>query len=298
MRLTRRAFIGSGAVAAAGGAAVVTAGQRPRGRRWLHSIGLIEGPDLAPPDVPANVRWRSLSSTHVGGDVRWGMFTPDDPQALLLCLHGRGASHRYAFESIGVERFTVAAGLPWAVVAPDGGSSSYWHPRKSGIDPQAMLVEELLPAIEDEIGRRLPTLLLGWSMGGYGALLAATERPDLFSAVVASSPAIWPSFKSSAPGAFDDADDFREHDLTRRLPALAQVPFRIDCGEDDPFAPNLRRFEVRLESDRVHFHEGFHDAPTWRSFIPHQLRFLRAALGVATRRLSGPEPKGQTPART
>ena len=43
----------------------------------------------------------------------------------------------------------------------------------------------------------LPTdklAVMGISMGGYGALLAASEAPKRFLAAVASSPAFWDSF--------------------------------------------------------------------------------------------------------
>lgn len=53
---------------------------------------------------------------------------------------------------------------------------------------------------------------------------------------------------------------------------------RIDCGEDDPFVSNVRAFTRRLGSAEVHFAPGFHDAATWRSFVPGQLEFLRTAL--------------------
>lgn len=115
-------------------------------------------------------------------------------------------------------------------------------------------------------------------MGGYGALLAATHRPGDIRAVAAASPAIWPSFHHAAPGAFDDPDDFQDHNLDTRLAALKELPVRIDCGEDDPFVSNVRAFTRRLGSAEVHFAPGFHDAATWRSFVPGQLEFLRTAL--------------------
>ena len=275
MRLSRRSALGVGVVAA-GGAAAIGVGQRSRGRRWLHNVGLVDGPDLPPPTADVPVQWNTLSSAHMHGEVSWGMSLPDDPQAILLCLHGRGASHRFAFDTMGIHRFVHDAGLPWATVAADGGAASYWH-RRTDVDPQAMLFDELLPIVTGRAGR-LPLAILGWSMGGYGALLAATRRPGDIRAVAAASPAIWPSFHAAAPGAFDDADDFENHNLDTRLAALRELPVRIDCGEDDPFISNVRAFTQRLGSAEVHFPAGFHDAATWRSFVPGQLEFLRTAV--------------------
>lgn len=157
MRLSRRSVLGAGVVAV-GGAAAVGVGQQSRGRRWLHSIGLVDGPDLPPPDVDVPVQWNTLSSEHMHGDVSWGMSLPDDPQAVLLCLHGRGASHRFAFDTMGVHRFVDDAGLQWAVVAADGGAASYWH-RRAAVDPQAMMFDELLPVVTRRAGR-LPLAVL------------------------------------------------------------------------------------------------------------------------------------------
>jgi enterochelin esterase-like enzyme len=260
----------------AGGGAAIAVGQQSRGRRWLHSAGLLDGPDLEAPEIETSVVWQTLPSRHMGRDVGVGLYEPDDPEVLLVCLHGRGASHRFAFESIGVDRFVAAAGLPWAVVSADGGDS-YWHPRRDGTDAQALVLEEVIPLVTSRTGS-LPMLLLGWSMGGYGALLAASEHPALFAGVAASSPAVWPRFDQAADGAFDDERDFERHDLFRRARELRAAGVRIDCGRDDPFAANIAALAREIAGATVRFKDGFHEAPTWRSFVPAQLTFLQHAL--------------------
>lgn len=274
--VTRRAALAGGMLVAGGGAAIAV-GQRSRGRRWLHSAGVIDGPDLEKPEIETSVVWHTLPSRHMGRDVDVGLYEPDaDPEALLVCLHGRGASHRFAFESIGVDRFVAAAGLRWAVVGADGGDS-YWHPRRDGTDAQALIVEEVIPFVTRRT-RSLPVLLLGWSMGGYGALLAASEHPALFDGVAVSSPAVWPRFDQAADGAFDDERDFERHDLFRRARELRAGEVRIDCGRDDPFAGNITALAREIAGATVRFKQGFHEASTWRSFVPAQLAFLHHAL--------------------
>ena len=266
--------MGTGVVAA-GGTAAAAAGNQPVARRWLHKAGLIDGPDARPPDVVAEVERFTLRSAHMPEAVGWAMYAPPDPQALILCLHGRGGTHRLAFNQIAVHRFVLGAGLPWAVVAVDGGSSSYWHRRADGRDPQTMIFEELLPMVEERTGA-LPLFLLGWSMGGYGALLAATDRPDRVAAVAASSPAVWRSFRDAAAGAFDDEDDFRRHDLFDRAGLLRGERLRLDCGRDDPFIGTVRSLAGEVPSATSHFGAGFHDSGTWRSFLSGQLAFFEA----------------------
>ncbi len=75
-----------------------------------------------------------------------------------------------------------------------------------------MLVHELLPRLERELGV-LPRAVMGWSMGGYGALLVAQRHPELWRAAVGVSPALFRAADEAAPGAFDDAADYRRNDV-------------------------------------------------------------------------------------
>jgi enterochelin esterase-like enzyme len=277
--ITRRTLLGGGAVAAAG-AGALAAGETERGRRWLHAAGVIKGSDLQPPDVDVAVDLHQLASNHMGGSVDWRITRPTagESEAVIICLHGRGATSASAFDGIGVHRFVAGANLPWAVVAVDGGDASYWHARSDGTDAQAMVFDELLPAVRAVVGADARLLLLGWSMGGYGALLAASDHAEQVTAVAAGSPAMWPSFGQAAPGAFDDVADFDRNDLFHRIAALRSLPVRIDCGDDDPFLPIDRQLAEQLPDAERAFGEGFHDDGFWRSRVPSQLSFFRRAL--------------------
>jgi len=270
--VTRRAALGVGAIAAAGAGAVAV-GESERGRRWLHTAGVVRGPDLAVPDVDVPVVTKTFTSGAARRRVQWSIAIPPrhDPTAVLVCLHGRNEDHAYAFSTIGLHRFVVDADRPWAVVSVDGGSSSYWHRRADGRDPQAMVFDELLPTVRQMIGD-LPVALVGWSMGGYGALLAGADRPEV-AAVAAASPALWRRFEQARPGAFDSATDFAEHDVFARRDRLRHVAVRIDCGSDDPFLATARELAVDIGASHA-FGAGFHDAAYWRSRVPAQLEHL------------------------
>ena len=99
-------------------------------------------------------------------------------------------------------------------------------------DSFAVVIDELIPAIDRELGV-LPRALLGWSMGGYGSLLAAEQFPSLFRAVCAASPALWLTAGESADGAFDSAEDYASHDVFANAAALLSLRVRVDCGTDD-----------------------------------------------------------------
>jgi len=66
-----------------------------------------------------------------------------------------------------------SGGRPLAMVTVDGGDG-YWNPHP-GDDPMAMVVHELIPRCQ-RLGLGRPphrVVVMGISMGGYGALLLA-----------------------------------------------------------------------------------------------------------------------------
>jgi enterochelin esterase-like enzyme len=240
-------------------------------------LGVADHPAPAPQPRPV-VERRTLTSAHLRGEVGYAVARPPLAGAgarvpVVYALHGRGADERFAVESIRFQDFLAAAGVAVAVVSPDGGPDSYWHPRRRGIDPLKMVVEELVPTIDAELGdgRRG---LLGWSMGGYGALLIGERHPDLFRAAALGSPALWRRFADSAPGAFDDELDFRAHDVFTATDRLDGVALRVDIGRDDPFLSGFRDLRRFRPDGTFHVGHGFHDSAFWRSVAPAQARFF------------------------
>ena len=78
----------------------------------------------------------------------------------------------WPFDRVHVERQVAQTGL--AVATVDGGNS-YWHARRSGVDPASIIVQELLPLLARKGLDTERIALMGWSMGGYGALLLASR---------------------------------------------------------------------------------------------------------------------------
>lgn len=234
-----------------------------------------------------NVESHGLQSKIMRRHVRWGLAMPTGKvDAAIMCLHGRDGSHAFTFDEIGVHDFVAADKLPWAVVSIDGGSNSYWHPRADDTDAQAMTFQELLPTVRERLGP-LPLLLLGWSMGGYGALLAASDHREEVTAVATASPAIWRSLSQSPAGAFDDAADFHRHDLFRRVASLRDLPVWIGCGDDDVFVDVASALADELARAEKMFGPGSHDVELWRSYVPTQLAFFRRSIGQVPGRQEG-----------
>ena len=174
------------------------------------------------------------------------------PLRPVIALHGKGSSAATVMEG-GVEQGlaqAVAAGLPpFAVVAVDGGGS-YWHKRASGEDCGAMVLNELIPMLG---GQGLDTSrvgFLGWSMGGYGALLLGGRLgPGRTAAICAVSPALWMSSGAAAPGAFDGAGRLR-----------GQLGLRDARAGVDPDPGGLRQQRSVLRRDQAVHRAAAHSA--------------------------------------
>jgi S-formylglutathione hydrolase FrmB len=217
-------------------------------------------------------------------------------RTLLVFLHGRHDPPRLSWlvpsrtgpESVLSDAFF--AGLarlgPQApvVVLLDGGGHSYYHDRRDG--PWGSMV--LREAIPDAL-RRFATdghvAIGGISMGGYGALHLASLDPRRFCAVGGHSAALWESPGATAPGAFDDADDYDRNDVfaAARRGALDHLPVWIDGGTNDPFHDADAAFAALLRSRGVHvqYHvwPGAHTGSYWRSHMASYLRFYAEACG-------------------
>jgi enterochelin esterase-like enzyme len=242
-----------------------------------------------PPHTGATLVDRAFHSRVLGQAVNYSLALPPDvavgtPLPVAFCLPGRGATARSVTEGMYFEDFlgqAVCSGaVPFALAAVDGGQS-YWHRRASGEDRMAMLVREFIPLCErtyklgSSRGRRAA---MGWSMGGYGVLLAAETYPQLFTAVVATSPAVWPTYQDMMNGprdAFDSAADFAAHDVIGGVARLASTPALIECGTADPFYPFVRQLCARLpDSASYRFSFGGHSPAFWRTIALQELRFV------------------------
>lgn len=199
----------------------------------------------------------------------------------VIALHGKGSNAATVMAG-GVEQGlaqAVSAGLPpFAVVAVDGGGS-YWHQRASGEDSGAMVLDELLPMLDEQGLDTSRVGFLGWSMGGYGALLlGARLGPARTAAICAVSPALWLSSGAAAPGAFDGPQDFAANTVFG-LPALGSIPIRIDCGFSDPFYGATRQFVAQLPHPPAGgFSPGGHDGGYWSSMLPGELTWMAPLL--------------------
>ena len=231
------------------------------------------------PPSGVDVHEGTLSSVHWPGErVPWVVARPSSGPTprVVVVLHGRGGHAANAFTGLHLERHVVSSGL--AVAAVEGGDT-YWHARRSGIDTGAMVVRDFLPLLARQGLRTDRIGLLGWSMGGYGALLLATQLgPSRVAGVVAESAALWLSPGDSAPGAFDDREDFTRHDVFRLRGRLRGIPVRLDCGLQDSFLRANQAFAQGLDDVTTTFAPGGHTDGYWSGNGAAQMQWLRRHL--------------------
>jgi enterochelin esterase-like enzyme len=280
--LSRRQVVAAGALGAvaalAGGAGLVEAEVLPGRWRVGRLLGACDVGDPPPTTVaPGPLRFAAFASRCRGRRVAYGVAWPPgsgpgDRLPVCLLLHAAGGDERTPFERLRLHHHlaqAVAAGgaRPFALASADGRGSG-WR-AGGGDDPFGMLLEELLPLLSGLGLRTGPAQVgvLGWSMGGAGALRLAEASPDRLAGVAATSPAV--------------AADGPEVAGAGRLAGLA---VRVDCGANDPFAAATRALARRLPGAPVTVAKGCHDSAFWQQRAPGQLQFLAAAL-------SGPQPQ-------
>jgi enterochelin esterase-like enzyme len=276
--LTRRQVLAAGgagvAAALAGGAGLVQAGVLPGRYRVGRLLGACDVGGPPPPTAtPGPLRFASFPSDRRGRPVGYGVAWPPgsgpgDRLPVCLLLHAAAGNERAPFERLRMHHHLAQAAAgpgrlrPFALASADGRGSG-WRPA-AGDDPFGMLLEELLPRLSGLGLRTTPGQVgvLGWSMGGAGALRLAEAHPGRLAAVVATSPAV------AAAGAEVAAAG-----------RLAGVAVKVDCGANDPFASATRALAAVLPGAEVAVAKGCHDGAFWQRQAPAQLRFLAAAFG-------------------
>lgn len=276
------------------------AGPRPRGRRAAALFAVCVA------GVGAAVAWprgadegaftrRGLTVHHftvhsalLGRDLRAIGVVPADrgPRPLLVFLHGRGGGVGGQMNAAFATALAALGSRAPAVVFPFGEDHSYWHDRGDGAWG-AYVVREVIPQAAEALGADGNQVAIGGiSMGGFGAYDLARRYPRRFCAVAGHSPAIWRTGGETAPGAFDDAEDFTRHDIVasaaRGSAGLRATRLWLDAGTGDPFDPGDRAFVAALRAARVpievHRWAGGHTGGYWRAHYADYLGFYARAL--------------------
>jgi enterochelin esterase-like enzyme len=289
--LNRRAVLRIGAGASAGAVGVWALGALLDPLEPQAAPSPLAPAPFEPATAGSNTQSNRLTGSFVsqargGVQTNWIIVLPPGHRGLngqasklrpVIALHGKDGNAGQMLE-IGVEdalaQVVEAGKPPFAVVGVDGGNT-YWHKRTSGDDSGTMVLDELLPMLSTMGMDTSRVAFMGWSMGGYGALLLGSRLgPARTAGICAISPALYTSFAASASGAFDSHDDWAQNSVTG-LPALNSIPLRVDCGTFDRFYPATRDFVNQLKKPPAgSFSMGGHDVDYWRGQLPAELTWM------------------------
>jgi len=246
-----------------------------------------------PPQAPAAARptlstGSFVSKARGGVETHWMIARPPgqtQPLRPIIALHGWGQN---ALEVMNMGAVKILADTtadllpPVAFVTVDGGTT-YWHQRASGEDAGAMVLDELLPMLPSQGLDTSRVAFMGWSMGGYGALLlGARLGAARTAAICAVSPALYsPPAPNTFPAppqfpaeGFDDAHDYAANSVWGPN-GVPDVPIRIDCGESDQLLPATKAFVAQLKPPPVtKFSPGGHNHAYWDAQLPDEMRWI------------------------
>ncbi|PMR74445.1 alpha/beta hydrolase [Billgrantia endophytica] len=269
----------------------------------LLGVGLL----LSTPALAGEVTHHRFHSETLGRDYPYTLYLPEGYREsnlaypILYLLHGSNGSERDWVERGSLretaDRLIRDGIIPPAVIVMPG-SESWWIDGHNEAARTAFL-EDLLPHVEETwqvVPLREWRGVAGLSAGGYGSINFALERPELFGAAAALSPASYypfPPANSSArrhpafldnEGGFDtelwERHHYRAH-LDRYLESDLVVPLYLSAGNRDVYNAE---HHARLVHQALKHHQpglvplevlgGGHTWRVWRASLPRALDWM------------------------
>lgn len=264
----------------------------------------------------SEVREQVLYSEALKRDVKCRVYLPNEYRTtslsypVLYLLHGMGGCEKDWSEpkqgniqKIADEWFAKNPTKKAIIVMPDAQSCWYRDSADDSCKYETFFFDELIPAMETfyrcKTGKENRSIA-GLSMGGYGSLLYALRRPEMFSACFAMSPAIrtreelaaapFEEFVSryrQAASVDENAERFDDyffandpHSLVSKLSddAKKSIRFCLDCGDDDYLTPGAHAFHNEAKAAGVsceyRVRDGAHNWKYWRESAPLAFEFI------------------------
>lgn len=141
-------------------------------------------------------------------------FSPQKSYDLIVALHGSGVDEVSLVQTVSQR----LAKKPSVIVGPRGRGLSDWYIGNSEED-----VIDVIQTVK-EMFQINQTILLGFSMGGYGAWRISFHHPECFDGIViiSGTPSLRP--------------EFPQYDLHNQIGTPNNLPYLVFHGADDPAA--------------------------------------------------------------
>ncbi|PXX31150.1 esterase family protein [Burkholderia sp. MS455] len=264
---------------------------------WLLLLLAVTSPAFA-----FHARVVAIPSAAMSETLRATVVLPDDyahanrngeRYPVVYLLHGSGGDHTDWTSNTHIaalaDRYRVI------LVMPDGGHESWYidSPFDSGSRYETFVGDEVVSYVDSHfrtIATQRARAITGLSMGGFGALRIALDRPDTFGAVGSISGAVDPRCCEDEPGIDHVFGDPGRHPSfwnrnaiveSARTFVRAHLDVTIDCGRDDALVGSNRTLHERLVALGVPHdyaeRPGGHTWDYWANAIRYQMRFFAAS---------------------
>ncbi len=231
---------------------------------------------------------------------------------VVYLLHGYGDDEQAWYQGGNITYYVDHAEetVPMIYVMPEAFNTYYVNKYNGNYPYMDMFITELVPEI-DSLFRTIPQpeqrAVMGYSMGGYGAMILPAKNPDIFKtgAVLSMSFRTDPQYMKEPQGVFDSqwgyvfggigavgterlTDYFIAHSPfhffpTQTSPSLNGLNYFISCGDDEE--------TLSVTSDTLHdvlrnlnyphayrMKNGGHSWSYWHKELPEALKYISYAI--------------------
>lgn len=262
-----------------------------------------------------------MNSKILGQEIKYSVILPEDYYSskkaypVVYLLHGLGDNESSWLEYGRVSQYVDAAVkrkeiIPMIYVMPQGFTNYYVNDYAGKFPYQDMFIKELVPYIDGHyrtVADKEHRATLGYSMGGFGALILPLKNPEVFTISVPLSISVrtdeqykteeasgWDGQWGRLFGAVGETGDARLTDYYKQhspfhifkqsdLSALKDLKLYISNGDDEEtLARSNEELHVLLR-ERSFAHQfrvrnGGHEFSYWRNALPDGLNFISDAM--------------------
>ncbi|NOU47819.1 MAG: hypothetical protein HOO86_12260 [Bacteroidales bacterium] len=262
---------------------------------------------------------RQFKSNILKRDIDYAVLLPaeyensNDSFPVVYLLHGFG-DNETAWITGGLIQYYVdqnaASTVPMIYVMPVGFNSYYVNKYNGQYPYMDMFVNELVPLVDSLFRTKTDPnqrAVMGYSMGGYGAMIMPVKNPDVFKTGVALSMSfrtneqyldepqsvfdyqwgpIFGGYGMSGEARFTDY--FKQYSPFQFLQntddqSMTGLNLFFDCGDDEESLSETNNLLHSMLRDRSIKHEyrmrsGYHSWDYWKKSLPEALKYISYAV--------------------
>ena len=249
----------------------------------MSEIYLIEALDQS--SDQAQVFFSSLYSKELNIDWNFALYRPrdlDENAKIIYLFHGAYGNYKNILDHTNIkskmDSWLANNDIPNTIMVFVDGFNSFYID-SDHYKMESALIKDFFPQIENLFAKNFQAkdrYLAGISMGGHGALRLGLKYPDLFSGILAISPALWYESRKESPnqlwnlfkvnGSFNQ-ELWMDYHPGKLLGKSVDMNIKIITGRSDLVVDheNIEKFEK--EAGKLvqvkYIEDGDHSWPFW-----------------------------------